>query len=336
MVLESGVDAVRGADVADALQFALGDLQRQIGARQAQRRADADPARDQPRHAKVKRIARPFAIGEQPVEFRVGAGRRRREPTAAAAQQRGEDLPAKFEIVDRRQLDRLGRIEQRGHGARSVVAAGAEDRRQPADRAARLPLDQQQAKARPTALERRVGEFARPSANLFGAAGGIIDDDEDRFVPAPLRDIVLRAETVEFMRLDEAGEPSFPGNPARELHREARLAASARADQRAHRRRRFAFEPTPEIGDRAFATEQRRDILAIGAQQRRFRIAVRREPSAIVVLRQTQIGPPGLNRHVHAAAVRLHDDVVVAEDGRVLGGRSIGRPGMAREASRSR
>jgi hypothetical protein len=86
---------------------------------------------------------------------------------------------------------------------------------------------------------------------------------------------VLRAETVKFMRLDEPREPSlsrilFAGDLASQLQREARLVAPARADQRAHRCRRFAFEPTPEIADRALGAEERREVAAISAQQRRF------------------------------------------------------------------
>ena len=227
------VDSARRADPPNAVEFVARCREREIGARKVQRRANARFRRREPRHHQIERIARPFAVGQQAVEFGVGAKRRRFERCVRFLEQRGEDLAPEFEFVERRKFDGFWRVEQRDRGAGIVVVAKAENRREPADRAIGLPLQQQQPQLRPV-LQRRVDKFAEPIADLFGAAGGIIDDDEDGLVPAPLLNAVLAAKAVKLLRAGETGEPSALRSSARKLQREPRLAASARADQNAN------------------------------------------------------------------------------------------------------
>jgi hypothetical protein len=110
-----------------------------------------------------------------------------------------------------------------------------------------------------------------------------------------------------------------------------RLAASAGAYENANRNRGRIMQPLSQLADLAVTSEQRDDVGAVGAQQRDFRGASRREFAEPHVLRQTQLGPPRLNGHAHDAVDRLNDNVVVAEYVRVLGGRShrtvLGRRG---------
>ncbi len=195
----------------------------------------------------------------------------------------------------------------------------AEDGREPADSAVGLPFEQQQPQFR-TLFQRGVHEFANPRAKLLRPAGGVIEDDENRLIPSPLLDAVLFAKPVELVRCREARKPALLHDLARKLQRQPRLAPPARADEDANRDRSFAREPSAEIGHCDLSADQRDDVGAIGAEQRGLGIVPRRKFCPPLVLGEAKIGL-GPNGHVHAAAARLNDNVVVAEDACALGRR---------------
>ena len=68
------------------------------------------------------------------------------------------------------------------------------------------------------------------------------------------------------------------------------------------------------------AADERYDVGAVGAEQRRFGGILCGQLGAAFILRQAKIGPPRLNGYIHAAAAGLDKDVVVAKDIRALGG----------------
>src|SRR5271166_2519569 len=98
------------AEPTDPVELVAGDREREVGAGQAQRAPNAAFRSRKPRHHQIERIAGPLAVGEQPVEFGVGAVRRRLQRAARALEQGAKYLPPEFSLVQRRKFDRLLRI----------------------------------------------------------------------------------------------------------------------------------------------------------------------------------------------------------------------------------
>jgi hypothetical protein len=157
-----GIDSGIGRDLADAVELPSRNGGRKIRAREGQCVLDPDRTGDQSRHHQEQRIARPLLVPQQAVEFRIGTQLGRGQVRSLAGEQRREDLPARRHIVDRRQLHRLRRVEQRGGRTRAIVLAVPEHRSQPADLPLRLALQQQHPQGRPAAVERGIDKLTDP------------------------------------------------------------------------------------------------------------------------------------------------------------------------------
>jgi hypothetical protein len=234
---------------------------------------DAGLRRRESRHHEIERIARPFAVGKQPVEFGVGAFRWRLQCAIRSLEQSAEHLPAKFKLVERRKLDGLFRIEQRIRRARFRVIAVAENGCMPADRATGLPLKQQQPQLWPT-FKRGADQFANPCAQWLDAARGVVEYDQDGLIPTPVHDVVLFTETVETFGCRKSSQPALLRDLARDRKRQRRFAPTPRADKNADGDGRIPVEPRLQFVFRAFAADEGNYVCAIGAEPRRFGIAL--------------------------------------------------------------
>ena len=85
------IDAARGADPADAIEFVAPRRKGEIGARQTKRRLHALSRGGKPGHHEIERIAGPLVVPEAQVELRIDAGGRRVERGIGLLKQRRKD-----------------------------------------------------------------------------------------------------------------------------------------------------------------------------------------------------------------------------------------------------
>ena len=252
-------------------QLALRQLEGELVRSQREGRPDAHARRQQPRHRQEQRLAAPGQLGQPRVEHRHQA----RLFAFRTAVGGGEDRAPLRRVAQRRHGVRLRPVQQCGDGGR-IVAAPAERLRPPALTRGRVPLQQQQAEPWPAVVQPGfvVGQFNEPVVQRRRERCGVIEHDQRRRIPAPRRQICLRAEPVHLEARDKAGAPIRRGKRPARLQHQARLAPSAAPGEHAHRDWRGTVQPSGQPS-KLGATTDEGDGFRVAAEEIGFTLAGR-------------------------------------------------------------